>query len=164
MESDADKLNRCLIAESDWFIAKLLLRYAEGSGLACVRAMEGEDVAALARQSNPDVIILDAEFPGDKVGWEIMRALRSDKDTRHIAIISCSWLSQSEVRSLGGNLTGYLQKPNISYDDFENAMRAAGVFISAFTSSLPGYKGNKSAPTESDHSTNELRNFSNDGL
>lgn len=138
MYSEADKLCNCLIAESDQFIAKLLIRYAEGSNLTCVRAREGEDVVALAQGISPDVIILDAEFPGDKIGWEIMRALKSGEDTRHISLISCSWLSKAEVRSLAGNLTGYLQKPNISYSDFEEAIQAAGFLNVNMARSSPG--------------------------
>ena len=130
MQPKADKPSICLIADSDQFIASLIIRFAEGSGLAWVRAKDGEDVLTLTRQINPQVIILDAEFPGDMLGWEIMRILKSDKDTRHIALISCSWLSEQEVRSLAGNLTGYLQKPDIPYSDFEKAMRAAGVVSS----------------------------------
>lgn len=135
MASKVAKASNCLIAESDQFIAKLLLRYAEGSKLLCERARVGEDVVALARRINPDVIILDAEFPGEKVGWEMMRALKSAADTRHIALISCSWLSQAEVHSLAGDLTGYLQKPSITYGDFEKAIRAAGVFNDGSVSS-----------------------------
>lgn len=147
MNLDAAKLGSCLIAESDRFIAKLLLRYAEGSGLACARAREGEDIVALARRTKPDVIILDAEFPGSKVGWETMRDLKAGKDTCDTAIISCSWLSQSEVRSLGGNLTGHLQKPNISYADFEKAIEAAGVYTSDYTPAKQGNEGKKEVST-----------------
>lgn len=127
MRSSAVRRYKCLIAESDHFIARLLIRYAEGSDLACVRVQDGEDVVAVAKQINPDVIILDAEFPGNKIGWEMMRALKAAEDTRDISLVSCSWLTQAEVRSLVGNLTAYLQKPNITYDDFETALRAAGV-------------------------------------
>lgn len=138
MQEEVDRLSHCLIAESDQFIAKLLLRYAEGSKLACVRARVGEDIVALARQLNPHIIIIDAEFPGDAVGWEIIRDLKSGDDTRHIALISCSWLSQAEVRSLVGNLTAYLQKPNISYDEFEIAIQAAGVTNASVKHTPPG--------------------------
>lgn len=127
MRASAGRRYKCLIAESDQFIARLLIRYAEGSDLACVRVQDGEDVVAAARQINPDVIILDAEFPGHKIGWEMMRALKSAEDTRDISLISCSWLTQAEVRSLVGSLTAYLQKPNISYGDFESALQAAGL-------------------------------------
>ena len=131
-------MSHCLIAESDQFIAKLLLRYAEGCNLVCKRAREGDDVVAMARSLKPAIIILDAEFPGDKVGWEMMRALKSADDTRHISLISCSWLSQTEVRSLVGELTGFLQKPNISFTEFEEAIQAAGVNYSGVNRSTSG--------------------------
>lgn len=127
METGTQSLGICLIAEPDRFIAKLLIRFAEEIKLACVRAKEGEDVLALARQIKPDVIILDAEFPGNMIGWEILRSLKADAETRTIPLISCSWLSQAEVYSLGGQLAGHLQKPDISYDDFETIIKKAGV-------------------------------------
>jgi CheY-like chemotaxis protein len=137
MVPDTGRRYRCLIAESDQFIARLLIRYAEGSDLICVRVQEGEDVLTAARQINPDVIILDAEFPGDKIGWEMMRLLKLGEDTRNISLVSCSWLTQAEVRSLVGNLAAYLQKPNISYSDFEMALQAAGVLHSNTTPQTP---------------------------
>ncbi len=127
MPSQADAHRSCLIAEADPFIASLLLRFAEGSGLECVRARASEDVLDQARQLKPDVIIIDAELPGDTVGWEIMRALKLDEATRPIALISCSWLSEPEVRGLVSGLTGHLQKPDFLYSDFERVLRAAGV-------------------------------------
>ncbi len=130
MPATADVHRSCLIAEADPFIASLLVRFAEGSGLECVRTRASDDVVALARQLNPDVIIIDAELPGDLIGWEIMRALKRDEATRHIALISCSWLSEPEVRSLVGVLAGHLQKPDLRYGDFENVLRAASILSS----------------------------------
>ncbi|MBP7689543.1 MAG: response regulator [Thermoflexales bacterium] len=128
MPSKADARASCLIAEADPFIANLLLRFAEGRGIDCVRAGADEDVVELARRLKPEVVIIDAELPGELIGWEIMRALKSDDATRHIALISCAWLSESEVRSLVGEVAGHLQKPDFSYSDFEQALRAAGIF------------------------------------
>ena len=128
MSPQSNARRSCLIAEADPFIASLLVRFAEGSGIECVRAKAGEDVVELARRLKPDVIIIDAELPGDIVGWEIMRALQLDEATRHIAQISCSWLSEPEVRSLVGDLVGHLQKPDFPYSDFERVLRDAGVF------------------------------------
>ncbi len=127
MSAPADVPCRCLIAEPDPFIASLLLRFAESSGLACVRAKASDDVMELARQLKPAVIIIDAELPGDMIGWEIMRALKLDEATRPIALISCSWLSESEVRSLVSGLAGHLQKPDFPYNEFERVLRTTGV-------------------------------------
>jgi CheY-like chemotaxis protein len=131
MSAPADVPCRCLIAEPDPFIASLLLRFAEGSGLACVQAQASDDVVDLARQLKPAVIIIDAELPGDRVGWEIMRALKLNEATCHIALISCSWLSELEVRSLVDGLDGHLQKPDFPYNDFERVLRTTGVLTVA---------------------------------
>jgi len=117
----------CLIAEADPFIASLLVRFAESSGLECARARTADDVMELTQQVKPAVIIIDAELPGDNSGWEIMRALKLDDVTGHIAQISCSWLNEPEVRGLVGTIAGHLQKPDFTYADFEKALRAAGV-------------------------------------
>jgi CheY-like chemotaxis protein len=127
MSSQSDTRLSCLIAEADPFIASLLVRFAEGSGLECARARVGEDVMELVRQLNPAIIIIDAELPGDLAGWEIMRAIKLDEATCDIAQISCSWLSESEVRDLAGSVAGHLQKPDFAYNDFERVLRAAGV-------------------------------------
>ncbi len=127
MPAAADVDCSCLIAEPDPFIASLLLRYAEGCGLECVRAKASDDIVELARRLKPRVIIIDAELPGDMIGWEIMRVLKLGEATQHIALISCSWLNELEVRSLVGNLAGHLQKPDFSYNAFEQVLRATGV-------------------------------------
>ena len=121
----------CLIAEADPFIASLLARYMEDSGLECVQARTADDVIELARRVSPAVIIIDAELPGVAVGWEVMRALKLDAATGHIAQISCSWLSETEVRGLVHTIAGHLQKPDISYSEFESVLRAAGVSLAA---------------------------------
>lgn len=127
MSSQVDTRRSCLIAEADPFIASLLVRFAEGSGLECARARVGEDVMELTRQISPAIIIIDAELPGDQAGWEIMRAIKLDEATCHIALISCSWLREPEVRGLVSGVVGHLQKPDFTYSDFERVLRAAGV-------------------------------------
>jgi len=127
MSLQAGTRTSCLIAEADPFIASLLIRFAESSGLECARARTADDVMELTRRVKPAVIIIDAELPGDIIGWEIMRALKLDEVTGHIAQISCSWLNEPEVRGLVGGVTGHLQKPDFTYNDFERVLRAAGV-------------------------------------
>jgi CheY-like chemotaxis protein len=103
----------------------------------------------LAQLLKPEVIIIDAELPGDKIGWEIMRALKLDEATRHIALISCSWLDESEVRSLVGDLAGHLQKPDFPYDAFEQIMRTTGV--------LPADRKNSGPPASRSDGANQFR-------
>jgi CheY-like chemotaxis protein len=127
MPASADLRRMCLIAESDPFIANLLLRFAEGSEIECVRVGVDDDVLELVRKIQPAVVIIDDELPGDLIGWEVIRAIKADAATRDIAVISCSWLSRRDMHSLVGELAGHLQKPDFRYDDFVRALRAAGI-------------------------------------
>jgi len=119
----------CVIGETDPFIARLLRRFAEESGLHAVRAQVGQDVLELARQVRPEVVILEAELPGEMRGWEAVQALRADQDLCKIPVIVCSWLQEAEARRLVGDSPGYLQKPELHYDDFVKALRQVGVKV-----------------------------------
>jgi CheY-like chemotaxis protein len=117
----------CVIGETDSFIARLLRRFAEESGLQAVQVRFGQDVLAMARQTKPAVIILEAELPGRLRGWEAAQALKADPELRSIPVITCSWLNEAEVRMLVEDTVGHLQKPDLHYADFVAALRAAGL-------------------------------------
>jgi CheY-like chemotaxis protein len=119
----------CVIGESDPFVALLLQRFAEKCGLQVVRATVGQDVLELVKQIEPVVVILDAELPGHKRGWEIVEALRNDPLTSATPLISCSWVSEAKAIELMGTLAGHLQKPELHLEDFLIALGQAGVQI-----------------------------------
>jgi len=116
----------CVIGEADPFIGRLLRRFAEESGLQAISAQLGQEVLELVRHSKPEVIVLDAELPGDIRGWEAVRTLKSDAATSDIPVIICSWLSESEARALVGEMAGYLQKPELHLEDFAAMLKHAG--------------------------------------
>ncbi|MCO6451218.1 MAG: response regulator [Caldilineales bacterium] len=118
---------KCMIAESDPFISQLLRRFASEIGMAVVQVRLGEDLLGMARQVKPDVIIVEAELPGDISGWQAIRSLRSNPELAGTAVISCSWMDEAEARSLIPNLVGHLQKPNLHYADFERVLLAIGI-------------------------------------
>jgi CheY-like chemotaxis protein len=117
----------CVVGETDPFIASLLQRFAEASGLQVVRVQVGQDLIEVARQMLPVVVVLDVELPGKLRGWEAARLLQADAATRDIPIINCSWLPKAEVAALIGEVAGHLQKPELHYEDFVVALQAAGV-------------------------------------
>jgi len=123
-------MKTCVIGEADPFIARLLKRFAAESGLQTVVARVGQDVVELARQVKPAVVIVEAELPGTMRGWEAVRALRADREICNIPVIISSWLQEANVDALVGEVAGHLQKPELLYEDFEAALREAGVEIS----------------------------------
>jgi CheY-like chemotaxis protein len=117
----------CLVGEADPFMARLLERFGEASGLTMVRAKAGQDLLLLARTLRPEVIIVDAELPGTLRGWEAIRAVKSEAALAHIPVITCSWLTQVEARDLSGDAVAHLQKPDLHYVDFTRALADAGI-------------------------------------
>ena len=119
----------CLIAEADPFIARLLRRFAEETGLEALQARTGQEAIELARQVQPVVIILEPELPGKVRGWEAYRCLRADGRTARIPIIACSWLPSAEAGELLGEPVASMQKPELHYEDFIRALEQAGVQV-----------------------------------
>ena len=125
--SDQTNKQLCIIGESDPFLARLLGRFAEKSGLRVQSARTGEEVLHLAQRDRPVLVILEPELPGKLRGWEAARALRSSDQTGDIPLIICAWLKKDEALALAGPVSAYLQKPDLHYKDFAVALAAAGV-------------------------------------
>ena len=117
----------CLVGEADPFLARLLERFGEASGLTMVRAKAGQDLLLLARTIRPEVIIVEVELPGTLRGWEAIRAVKSEAALAHIPVITCSWLTQAEACELTGDAVAHLQKPDLHYADFTKALASAGI-------------------------------------
>ena len=95
--------------------------------MQAVSVQMGQELYELACRLHPAVILLDAELPGERRGWEAARTLQAEPATCDIPIISCSWLTEPDARALIGGLAAHLQKPELHYDDFAAALRAAGI-------------------------------------
>jgi DNA-binding response OmpR family regulator len=117
----------CVIGESDPFVAHLLQRFAEKSGLDVKRAVVSQEFLDLVRSLNPAIVIVDAELPGDIIGWETIRILRSEETNPRLPVISCSWLSQEKAAALMGPLAGHMQKPELHYEEFLASLQHAGL-------------------------------------
>ncbi len=115
-----------LIVEDDPNSLYMMERYARSSGCQRLCTTSGEKALALAREKQPDVILLDLGLP-DIPGWDVLRTLRADPTTCQIPVIICTALDQSGEadRALAAN-AGYLHKP-IYYQDFVNALRDEGI-------------------------------------
>lgn len=121
---DPTKKRLCVIGESDPFLSRLLQRFAEKSGFNIQPAQTGEDLLALAQQNKPALIILDPELPGKVRGWEVAQLLVAKSPRRRPSVIICSWMKKDEAQALVGEISTYLQKPDLRYEDFIEAIKA----------------------------------------
>jgi len=84
----------------------------EARGYRVAAAADGRSGIALARESRPDVVVLDMSLPGLD-GWETTRRLRADPATRGAFIIALTGHATGEARqrALDAGVDGYLVKP-----------------------------------------------------
>lgn len=115
---------KIMVVGDDASFCYLMRRYALKSAHPIVFAYLGEDALALAQRENPAAIVLEVGSPGT-MGWDVLRLLRSNRATRHIPVVLCSWLDQ-EDSGLVEDADVYLRKP-ILYEDFLAALVDIGI-------------------------------------
>ncbi len=72
----------------------------------------GQDVLPKARETDPDLILLDVMMP-EMDGWEVVRRLKEDGKTARIPVVFLSARAQEEDRRRGRELgvAAYVSKP-----------------------------------------------------
>ncbi len=82
------------------------------AGFTVLVAINGDSALARARQSLPDIVLLDAMMPGMD-GFEVARRLKADFSTRHIPIIFMTGLTETEhiVAAFNAGGSDYVSKP-----------------------------------------------------
>ncbi|MEJ8755956.1 response regulator [Pontibacter sp. H259] len=98
-----------LIVEDDKGFSDILADFAVAKNFKVHQAYTGNDGLKLAREKNPDAMLLDIQLP-DISGWDVLRQVREDKDLRHINVHVMSAYDK-EVIGEHGNNEEYLPKP-----------------------------------------------------
>jgi len=98
-----------LVVEDDRQFSNLLAFYLRQEGYVPVQHYDGMSVLNKARELKPALITLDIMLP-DQDGWDVLRALKSDPQTRDIPVLVVSVFEDGELAlSLGA--VDYLVKP-----------------------------------------------------
>ena len=84
----------------------------EHYGYRVTIAMDGQSGLRLAREEQPDLILMDLSIPVVD-GWEATRLLKQDSATRPIPVIALSAhaLDEDRARAKEAGCDGYLAKP-----------------------------------------------------
>lgn len=77
-----------------------------------IGAVDGEQGLALARETVPDLVLLDVELPGMS-GIDVARALRADVRTAHVPLlaVTASAMRGDRERLMSMGFDGYASKP-----------------------------------------------------
>jgi DNA-binding response OmpR family regulator len=122
---------RVLVVDDDTKTVELVTLYLNRDGYRVVTAYDGTEALRLARESHPDLIVLDLMLPGVN-GLEICRTLRSESDVPIIMLTAMS-TDEDKLTGLGLGADDYITKP---FSPKELAAR-----VRAVLRRLPGERG-----------------------
>lgn len=104
--------NKILIVDDEVDIVETLVFMLKQKGYECIFAYDGEAGLKLAKEENPNLIILDVMMPKIN-GYKICRLLKYDARYKKIPIIMVTARGQEEDKAIGEE-TGadeYITKP-----------------------------------------------------
>lgn len=120
---------KILIVEDDEFLRALAAKRLEKEGYQISVATDGEMANNSVKEVKPDIVLLDLLLPGVN-GFEVLKQLKTDPETKAIPVIVFSNLGQKEdierAKSLGAD--DFLIKANFTLDDL--VARLAGKLAS----------------------------------
>ncbi|MBA3671471.1 MAG: response regulator [Gemmatimonadaceae bacterium] len=101
-----------LVAEDSLEQRDLYVALLTSAGYRVLVAGDGAEAVQVAQRERPGLILMDVTMPGTS-GWNAVRVLKADSETRAIPIIIITGLSGSWDRdaSLAAGCDEYLAKP-----------------------------------------------------
>ncbi|KPA17182.1 diguanylate cyclase [Candidatus Magnetomorum sp. HK-1] len=130
---------KILIVDDDRLNVQLLERQLSHSSYEVICAYCGEDALDIVKEELPDLILMDIMMPGID-GFEVTRAIRSDKKTADIPIILITVLESKEDRIRGLNIGAddFLNKP-VMFEELLARVRSL-IRLKAYQEQVKGYK------------------------
>lgn len=114
---------KILVVDDDYKIVELVKLYLNRDGYTVLTAYDGIEALRLARESHPDLIVLDIMLPGMD-GLEICRTLRAESSVP-IILLTAKTTEQDRIVGLDLGADDYVTKP---FSPKELAARVRAVF------------------------------------
>jgi len=111
-------MKKILFIEDEFTLQKSMGEFLEKAGFKIIQALDGEIGLNLAEKEKPDLILLDLIL--HKIsGFEVLKRLKENKETKDIPVIILTNLEESTDvgKSLELGATTYLVKSDQSLDD-----------------------------------------------
>jgi two-component system, cell cycle response regulator DivK len=125
------KRKRILVVEDNQISLMLLHQLLKARGYEILQTPEGWQAIDLARDKQPDLILMDIRLP-DICGFDVTRLLKQDDRTKAIPIIAVTAFAMpgDEKRALEAGCDAYIAKPII-------IDKLLGTIASFLSSSVP---------------------------
>jgi two-component system cell cycle response regulator DivK len=111
-DQDAARSRTILIVEDHELNMRLWNDVLEAQGYALLKTAFGLEAVEIARDRQPDLILLDIRLP-DISGFDVARSLKADEVTRSIPVIALTAFARTEHQrqALESGCDGYISKP-----------------------------------------------------
>jgi len=108
---------KILVIEDSPTSMKLAVLMLQKAGHETLQALDAESGIDMAREQNPDAIIMDIQLPGMD-GFAATRILKDDPQTKHIPVIALTAMAMKGDREkiLQAGCDTYISKP-INYKE-----------------------------------------------
>jgi DNA-binding response OmpR family regulator len=103
---------KILVADDSSTVRRVVSARLAADGHDVVEAEDGEQTLSLAREQQPALVVLDKVMP-KLDGFEVVRALRSDPETKNVLIVMLTDRAGEEdvLDGLGLGVDEYMPKP-----------------------------------------------------
>jgi CheY-like chemotaxis protein len=126
---------KILLVEDSKFLRVATERALTRAGYETFSAADGDQALALARERQPDMILLDMLLP-KMTGLDVLKALKGDPSTKAIPVVVMTGMSQKNAERLKQDgAVGFLEKSFLELDKGSGKLLAA---LQEILASLPG--------------------------
>lgn len=119
--SNGAPVKKVLVVDDNEIVIKTITLKLQGAGYEVIAAMDGSEAVKLARQENPDLILLDIGFPQDVAGvpWdgfkimEWFHRLNASNAAKKIPVIVITGSEEPKTkeRATASGAVAFFQKP-----------------------------------------------------
>lgn len=114
---------RVLVIDDDRAVCDVVLHILRRAGFEATGAYDANTGMKVARESRPDIIILDVKMP-DVDGLEVLAQLRQDASTKDIVVIAFTGLMIEDASLRFQGFDDVILKPILAVDLIERLTRA----------------------------------------
>lgn len=90
-----DKKIKIVLVEDDKFLSKMYQSKLSMEGMEVKAAYDGEEGIEMVKKEKPDIVLLDIVLPKIE-GWDVLKAIKDDLETKDIPVIILSNLGQED--------------------------------------------------------------------